>query len=677
MNDIPYPGLRPFTREESHLFFGRDEHTDQLLDKLAETRFIAVTGLSGCGKSSLVRAGLLANLEFGYMADAGPDWGILAMRPGMHPLKNLAKVLVDAHLNIEHEGAQPEQRQDIESISQRLSSGGHLELARILHHNLPSTHSRNFLLLVDQFEELFRYENQGSLDERKFFVELLLTSAEQRDVQIYVVITIRSDWLGQCAVFQGLPEVINAGQFLAPRLTREQLRLAIIAPAQVAEGAIEDRLILQLLKDIENNSDQLPVLQHCLMRMWHKAKERIGDNEEISLSLEDYENVGGIQHALSNHADEAFNELTPKQQKIAETLFRRITERSPDLRDKRHPVPVCEIAVVAEVSTSDVTAVAEKFRRADRCFLTPSPADCGTLQDDTDLDISHESLIRQWNRLNKWTDQEVESAETYQRLEQTVRLWKEGKAALWSTPDLENALEWRDRERPTHEWASRYGENFQLAMQFLDASEQAQEEERLQEEQKRRRELMRKIIYAGSVVALVVAIISIVFASWAFWERSNANKAKVEAEGALVEVEKAKAIAEAEKIRAQKALQETEKASKQAEEQRKVALEAEKKAKEAKEEAVLNSSRFQEMVNATFGFLSESGQNKKFFDWVEEALTIEQLMPALELMIKLSESMKEEEKAYWLQELSTMPDELKVELLYILGKAAAEKTRGK
>ena len=93
INTVPYPGLRPFTREEAHIFFGRDNHTNQLMDQLAETRFIAVTGLSGCGKSSLVRAGLLANLECGYIAEAGSDWCILTMHPGLTPLDNLERAV--------------------------------------------------------------------------------------------------------------------------------------------------------------------------------------------------------------------------------------------------------------------------------------------------------------------------------------------------------------------------------------------------------------------------------------------------------------------------------------------------------------------------------------------------------------------------------------------------------
>jgi hypothetical protein len=105
---------------------------------------------------------------------------------------------------------------------------------------------------------------------------------------------------------------------------------------------------------------------------------------------------------------------------------------------------------------------------------------------DSVLDISHESLIRQWKRLSRWVEREAESAEIYRHLEQTVRLWKQGQAALWSTPDLENTLAWKERERPGALWAGRYGNHFELAMEFLEASTQAQAESRRQEEQARK-----------------------------------------------------------------------------------------------------------------------------------------------------------------------------------------------
>ncbi|MCP4362411.1 MAG: hypothetical protein GY796_30770, partial [Chloroflexi bacterium] len=179
-----------------------------------------------------------------------------------------------------------------------------------------------------------------------------------------------------------------------------------------------------------------------------------GELEEFTITSDDYETVGGLKHALSNHADEAFEELDAKQQKIAEIMFRRLSERGAAQRDTRNPTPLSEIAAVAGVTVPEVSPVVEVFRHPERCFLTP--AHSVQLEPDTVLDISHESLIRQWQRMNAWVEQEAKSAETYQRLEKTAYLWKEGNAGLWGTPDLEITLAWKEQETPTPEWAGRY-----------------------------------------------------------------------------------------------------------------------------------------------------------------------------------------------------------------------------
>jgi hypothetical protein len=235
----------------------------------------------------------------------------------------------------------------------------------------------------------------------------------------------------------------NESQFLTPRLTREQQRAAILGPAAVFGGTVEPALVNRLLNDMGPDPDQLPLMQHVLTRIWTRASD---GTEAVKLTLADYEKVGGLAEALSNHADEAFTELNKQQQCIAEVLFRCLSERGMDQRDTRRPVQLAAVAAVAGVSSEEIKQIVEAFRRPGCNFITPP---VGTsLHPDTILDISHESLIRQWKRLNRWVEQEAASADTYRRLEQTARLWKTGQAALWSTPDLENALAWRAREAP-------------------------------------------------------------------------------------------------------------------------------------------------------------------------------------------------------------------------------------
>ena len=533
LGNTPYPGLRPFRSDETGIFFGREAQVDALLEKLDHFRFLAVIGPSGCGKSSLVRAGMIPALETGLLARAGVRWRVATMRPGERPLRRLAEALFAASgLSLEQD---PEAVAFLHATLRRGPRG----LVEVLR-DTPLPEGTNLLLLVDQFEEIFRYRQQGDSDEADAFVALLLATAEQHEVPVYVVMTMRSDFLGDCAVFHGLPEAINAGQFLTPRLTREQRREAIVGPAMVFGGQVEPALVNRLLNDTGEELDQLPLLQHVLMRMWTRAYEAVQVQHDtsyqaealsdvadpaagVTLTLDDYEQVGGLAQALSNHADEAYEALDAEQQRIAAVLFRCLSERSPTQRDTRRPVQLGAVAAVADVPPAQVAAVADVFRHPDRSFLTPS-ADVA-LHPDTVLDISHESLIRQWQRLNAWAEQEAEAAETYRRLAQTARLWKRGQAALWSTPDLENALAWKERERPTSAWAARYGQDFALAMEFLDASEHQRLEEQQREEAARQSKLHQ--VRRQLALALVGLCIAVGLAFWAMWERQRAGEARM------------------------------------------------------------------------------------------------------------------------------------------------------
>jgi len=212
LSEAPYPGLRPFRQDESDIFFGREEQTDALLGKLRRSRFLAVVGPSGCGKSSLVRAGMIAALEAGFLTDAGSRWRFAEMRPGGHPLARLARALLaPLALSPRHAQAGPEAAPWLEALLRR----GPLGLVEALHETAlpPGT---NLLLLVDQFEEIFRFRREGSADEADAFVALLLATAQKPEVPVYVVLTMRSDYLGDCALFTGLPEAMNESQFRRP-----------------------------------------------------------------------------------------------------------------------------------------------------------------------------------------------------------------------------------------------------------------------------------------------------------------------------------------------------------------------------------------------------------------------------------------------------------------------------
>ena len=401
----PFPGLRPFEFGDNHLFFGRDQQTTELTTRLRKNRFVAVVGTSGSGKSSLVRAGLMPELLSGTMAGAGSSWETTIMRPGGDPLTNLANAIVDADLY------DPEEEDIASQVRATLTRSGLGLVEAMRQSELPE--GTNFLLVVDQFEEIFRFRrSDDATDEQAaFFVNLLLEASAQADLPLYVIITMRSDFLGECSQFPRLADTVNEGEFLIPRLNRDQRKEAIVAPVKVAGGEIADRLLLRLLNDIGDDPDQLPILQHALMRTWDLFKERGGDG---ALDLEHYQATGGMGEALSRHADEVYNALQDDEHKrIAEKLFKSLTEKVDANRGIRRPMQLAELHEICGGEESHLREVLDAFRKTGCTFLMPAGE--AEIKTKTVIDISHESLMRAWRSLRNWVDEEAQSAKIYRR----------------------------------------------------------------------------------------------------------------------------------------------------------------------------------------------------------------------------------------------------------------------
>ena len=487
----PFPGLRPFREDEEHLFFGRENQVDAMVNKLADTRFLAVVGTSGSGKSSLVNCGLRPALRQGLMARAGTAWRMAQFRPGSDPIGAMARALAqDGVLFREHAAAGLSLAEIVET-SLRMSKLGLIDI----HEQAQLDEGVNLLVVVDQFEELFRYRQleaagrgdaQGISEDTVAFVNLLLEIKERANCPIYVVLTMRSDFLGDCTQFPGLAEAINAGQYLVPRMARDERRAAIASPVGVGGAEISPVLLTRLVNDVGDNPDQLSILQHALNRTWARWQNE-GDDKG-PLELAHYEAIGTMARALDLHAEKAYAELASARQKqICEKLFKALTDKATDRRGIRRPTNLGTLCALADATAAEVTEVIDVFRQTSRSFLMPPAGEA--LNAETVIDISHESLMRVWQRLHVWADEEARSAWTYRRLADTAALHSAGKAGLWRDPDLQLALDWRDQNQPNETWAARYHPGFAAAMPFLTQSSDAREVERAERTRQRRREL--------------------------------------------------------------------------------------------------------------------------------------------------------------------------------------------
>lgn len=492
--DNPFPGLRPFETDEYGLFFGREGQSDALIERLQRSHFLAVVGTSGSGKSSLVRAGLLPALRGGMMAGAGSGWRIAIMRPGNDPIGNLANALAEKDVLLEAGGGLPPA--EAEAVIEATLRRGSLGLVDAARQARLQDHEK-LLVVVDQFEELFRFRAARSLsstdDDASAFVKLLLEASQQRELSIFVVPTMRSDFLGDCAQFQGLPEAINEGQYLIPRMTRDERRFAITGPVGVKRCKITEPLVSRLMNDVGDNPDQLPILQHALMRTWDYWAVHGTDGEPIG--LEHYEAVGTMSNALSRHADEAFDELPDERSRqVAEAIFKALTERGADNRELRRPTCLKDICAIADASAAEVIAVIEIFRAVGRSFLMP-PAGVA-LRPETVIDISHESLIRNWERLKEWARDEAEAARIYRRLAVAAADYRAGIGGLLDEVTLRFALKWHEKYQPNKAWGGRYHPEFDESIAYLeksraaiDAAQAAREHEQKEKIERERREL--------------------------------------------------------------------------------------------------------------------------------------------------------------------------------------------
>lgn len=543
----PFPGLRAYTRNDNRKFFGRDQWIKALSNKLSNNRFVAVIGESGSGKSSLVRAGLLPEVEAGFLkGDDNGIWNIIELQPKDTPLKQLSKALSKNILSDEklNEWANPADH--FESTLRRSSKGFEKLLKEFSHPK-----EEKILILVDQFEEIFTYcdDTAVELEERDIFVSHLLQASKQSNFSIYIIITMRSDFLGDCTVYDDLPQAINESQFLVPRMTIEERREAIVGPTQLYGKDIEDKVVSTLLHEMNPLKDHLPLMQHVMMRMFDLAER----NNENKIAQAHYEKVGGFDNALNLHLQEIYECQTPTQQKHTIQVFSAISARLSGDRYVRRPLVIKDIVDSFQIEEKDFREAILPYRQEGNTFLSPHGQENLTIEHT--LDITHEVIIREWNLLRNRVDEEANFVDKFIRLYESAEDWTIKVGDLLVGLSLENGAKWiKDIEgiRGNDEaWSKRALKSrnhnairddvFEFVKSYINSSLEAQMEREhrerlmLERDSKRKeselkqseRERRRRIILDFSIAGLVICACFIIYGINA---NLNMESAKVDAE---------------------------------------------------------------------------------------------------------------------------------------------------
>ncbi|MDZ8029487.1 pentapeptide repeat-containing protein [Nostoc sp. DedSLP04] len=401
----PYKGLSYFdcTEADANLFYGRTALTDELLEKVRSGNFLAVLGASGSGKSSVVRAGLLYQLQLGRRLSGSDTWQLKIFRPGINPLQNLALAFVESELS------------DIERASQlakaeELIAKGAVGLGQLI----TASQTQRVVLVVDQFEEAFT--QCQDITKRQQFFECVLGALQRDDNKLCLIITMRADFFGKCLEqeYGGLAKKIQEHLVTVTPMNREELETAIIKPAQQVNLAVEPELVSQMIADVENSPGSLPLLQYTLTELWQQRTEE-------RLSLTTYSKLGGVKGTLQTRATEVYESLSLEEQQATKRIFLELTQLGEGTEDTRRQVLQRDL-----VTSQHPEVVINKViqRLADEKLVVTN-----TLSKQIAVvDVAHEALIRHWLLLRKWIEESRDMLRQKRKIEAA-------------------AIEWRDRRR--------------------------------------------------------------------------------------------------------------------------------------------------------------------------------------------------------------------------------------
>ncbi|MBG1265752.1 nSTAND1 domain-containing NTPase [Nostoc sp. WHI] len=403
-DECPYQGLKAFEAEQKQFFFGRKQDVRKILVKLAEKPFVPIIGASGSGKSSVVQAGLIPELDRSV-------WKILPpIKPGFQPLQELRGVL-----KAFFPGATKEKLL-WELITQEPNP-----LPIILEH---LKGAEKFLLVVDQFEELFTV---AVAEQKQRFIELLTQVVEMTDSRLAVVITMRSDFLEQCSDYPSLNKLIENQLVLMPRITGVDLKETITEPAKLQGHSVEERLVLKILEDVGKEPGYLPLMEFALTRLWEKR-----DQQKHQLTLEQYENFQGLTGALNFHAENVYlyedyqqdsptQERNEQQKDWIKQIFLRLVRTGEGEKDTRQRQPKAELLAIAGNDQKQQEALSELLDEGlvKGRLLVAGKDEQGKAW----IDLAHEALIESWETFVRWRRQDRDLRRLSDRLADALREW--------------------------------------------------------------------------------------------------------------------------------------------------------------------------------------------------------------------------------------------------------------
>ena len=425
----PYKGLAAFKEEDADRYFGREAQVERLWKRFQELfkqseapRVLPILGPSGCGKSSLARAGLIPELARRPLPGK-EKIRVAVLVPGTHPVEALAGVLAKAVTN---DPLPVEKAVEFERVLNQRNDASLFDGLRKIIALIPGITDSPLVILVDQFEEVYSLCKDDKA--RQIFIDNLLQAASDNTGNVSIVLTLRSDFLGEAQQHGALDNVISSDwSIIVPAMKALELRRAIVEPARKFGSPLNEAVVDLLIKDTQEREGALPLLQFTLTRIW---EEKItGKNE-----CDTYWEMGGVGGAVAQKAQEIYDSLQNTDQAIAKNIFLSLIELGEGAQINRRRVSIRKL-VKKNFTFSSVINILHEFSAQEARLLTLS----GEEEQET-AEVTHESLFSHWQQLGRWLDESRDDIRFQRHLEEAVDNWKKygyPDGNLWQPPELD------------------------------------------------------------------------------------------------------------------------------------------------------------------------------------------------------------------------------------------------